>query len=244
MSKDYSVPVLDGAGDDDYARYMRTGTLLSLQRDPDEMIHRDEMLFQIVHQTTELWLKLACYEAEEAARRIDAGELDAASRLLGRGSLGVRLSTDQLEMMRHLSPWDFQTIRTVLGNGSGFESPGWRSARQVSQDLDKAFRRLVEGRAIDLAEVYRTRQDSPEHRLAEALIDWDERISLWRGQHYKMATRVIGHSVVGTKGAPVDVLARLISHKFFPQLWELRTELTLTGPMGDAEPAPQFTDEP
>ncbi|MEE1783423.1 tryptophan 2,3-dioxygenase family protein [Streptomyces sp. SP17BM10] len=242
MSKDYSVPVLDGEGDNDYTRYMRTDTLLSLQRRPEDVIHRDELLFQVVHQSTELWLKLACHEVEEAARQIDAGRLDTAARLLGRASLSARLTADQLEMMRHLAPWDFQIIRTVLGHGSGFESPGWKAARQVSQELDKSFRRLVEARGTDLVEVYRSGHDTAEYRLAEAMIDWDERISLWRTQHYKMATRVIGHSVVGTKGAPVEFLAKLIGHKFFPQLWELRTELTLTGPLGDAEASPEFAE--
>ncbi|WP_244282834.1 tryptophan 2,3-dioxygenase family protein [Streptomyces flavidovirens] len=243
MSKDYSVPVLAGEGDNDYTRYMRTDTLLSLQRRPEDMIHRDEMLFQVVHQSTELWLKLACYEVAEAGRQIDAGQLDTAARLLGRASLGVRMTADQLEMMRHLAPSDFQIIRTVLGHGSGFESPGWKTARLVSQDLEKSFHRLIEARGTDLVEVYTNGHDTAEYRLAEAMIDWDERISLWRAQHYKMATRVIGHSVVGTKGAPVDFLAKLISHKFFPRLWELRTELTLTGPMGDAEPAPEYAEE-
>lgn len=244
MSKDYSVPVLDGEGDNDYTRYMRTDTLLSLQRRPEDMIHRDEMLFQVVHQSTELWLKLACYEVAEAGRQIDAGQPDTAARLLGRASLGVRMTADQLEMMRHLAPSDFQIIRTVLGHGSGFESPGWKAARTVSQDIDKSFRRLIEARGSDLVEVYRSGHDTAEYRLAEAMIDWDERISLWRTQHYKMVTRVIGHSVVGTKGAPSDFLATLISHKFFPQLWELRTELTLSGPMGDDEPAPEYAAEP
>ncbi|MDJ0381547.1 tryptophan 2,3-dioxygenase family protein [Streptomyces sp. G-G2] len=242
MAKDYSVPVLDGEGDNDYTRYMRTDTLLSLQRRPEDMVHRDEMLFQVVHQSTELWLKLACYEVEEATRQIDAGQLDTAARLLGRASLSARMTADQLEMMRQLAPWDFQIIRTILGHGSGFESPGWKAARLVSLDLEKAFRRLTEARGTDLVEVYRSGQDTPEYRLCEALIDWDERISLWRTQHYKMATRVIGHSVVGTKGAPVEFLAKLIGHKFFPQLWELRTELTLSGPMGGDEPAPEYAE--
>ena len=43
-AKNYSVPVLDGAGDNDYARYMRTNALLSLQRQPDEVIHRDDLV--------------------------------------------------------------------------------------------------------------------------------------------------------------------------------------------------------
>jgi tryptophan 2,3-dioxygenase len=119
MSKDYSIPVLTGPGDNDYARYMRTDALLSLQRHPDDMVHRDELLFQTVHQTTELWLKLACYEVEEvtrllrglhpglgALRRIFEGsdEVDAATQLLGRACLGMELITGQLEMLCHLSP--------------------------------------------------------------------------------------------------------------------------------------------
>jgi tryptophan 2,3-dioxygenase len=128
--KDFEEPVLAGHGDTDYARYMRTGALLSLQRVPEEMAHRDELMFQTVHQSTELWLKHACFEVEEAARQVAADHLETAVRLLARASLGIELVTGQLEMLRHLSPWDFQTIRTVLGHGSGFESPGWRASRR------------------------------------------------------------------------------------------------------------------
>lgn len=67
MAKDYSVPVLDGAGDNGYGRYMRTDALRSLQRRPDEVIHRDELLFPAVHQSTELWLKLACFDFQVTA---------------------------------------------------------------------------------------------------------------------------------------------------------------------------------
>lgn len=238
MSVDYSVAILEGDGDNDYARYMRTDTLLSLQRRPEESVHRDELLFQVVHQSTELWLKHACAEVAEAARLLSGGrELDQAARLLARASLAVRFCTDQLEMMRHLSPWDFQTIRTVLGHGSGFESPGWQGVRQVGDTVGRAFAGLLAAGGVDLAEVYRSSPDTPVYRLAEAMIDWDERISVWRVQHYKMATRVIGHAVTGTKGTPVDVLARLIGHRFFPELWRIRTELTRTGPMAYNEAA-------
>jgi tryptophan 2,3-dioxygenase len=232
--KDYSRQVLSGDGKDDYARYMRTDALLSLQRTPDEVVHRDELLFQVVHQSTELWLKLACAEVAEAAECIGRDDLETAVRLLGRAALGVDLVTGQLEMMRHLSPWDFQTIRTVLGHGSGADSPGWRAVQKRSREIDRTFTDLVERRGIDLAELYRSKVGSEEQRLAEAMMEWDERISLWRVRHYKMATRVIGHQVVGTQGTPVDVLAKLIAHRFFPALWEVRTELTRTGPMGDA----------
>jgi len=233
--KDYSKAVLSGEGDTDYARYMRTDVLLSLQRSPDDLVHRDELLFQTVHQTTELWLKLACSEVQEAAVQLGMGAVDAAARLLGRAALSVDLVTGQLEMLRHLAPWDFQTIRTVLGHGSGFESPGWRSVQRVSTELHEVFSEFVAKRSIDLVRMYRGSADHPVYRLAEAMIEWDERISLWRVRHYKIATRIIGHDVVGTKGTPVDVLAKLIAHKFFPALWQVRTELTQTGPMGEPD---------
>ena len=37
---------------------------------------------------------------------------------------------------------------------------------------------------------------------------------------------MIGDSVVGTQGTPVEVLGRLIHHVFFPELWRVRNELT------------------
>lgn len=230
-TEDYSVPVLEGMGDTDYVRYMRTDELLALQRTPEEVIHRDELLFQTVHQSTELWLKHACFEVEEAAALIHAGQTDAASRLLARASFGIELVTQQLEMLRHLTPWAFQEIRTVLGHGSGFESPGWAAVRRVSLKLSDSFDALIAERQVGLAEVYRGSPDAPLYRLAEAMIEWDDRVGMWRARHFKIATRILGHGSIGTKGTPVDVLARMVARTFFPELWHVRSELTQTGPM-------------
>jgi tryptophan 2,3-dioxygenase len=235
MARDYSVAILDGEGATDYARYMRTDTLLSLQRRPEDMVHRDELLFQVVHQSTELWLKLANAETAEAVEQIAAAALDTASRLLGRAALAIDLMTQQLEMLESLTPWTFQTIRTVLGHGSGFESPGWVGLQKRGKELNNAFTALTARVDVDWAEVYRGSPDTPMYRLAEALINWDERVALWRTRHYKVATRIIGHEVTGTKGAPVDSLVRLVVHKFLPDLWQVRTELTRTGPMEMAQ---------
>ncbi|WP_433759764.1 tryptophan 2,3-dioxygenase family protein [Nocardia sp. CA-135398] len=232
--KDYSQQILSGEGDNDYARYMRTDRLLDLQRRSDEMVHRDELLFQIVHQSTELWLELACTELRKAADYIDDADLNNAIALLNRASLAMELITDQLEMMRHLSPWDFQTIRTVLGHGSGSDSPGWLSVRRDSRAIGKSFTTFVQNRGIDLVEVYRAEQQSEIHRLAEALIEWDERVSLWRVRHFKITARLIGHHATGTQGTPVAMLTKLIAHRLFPELWEIRSFLTETGPMAQA----------
>lgn len=232
MVKSYD-PILTGEGRTDYARYMHTDALLSLQRRPEEMAHRDELLFQTVHQSTELWLKLAVYEAAAAVHDVSSGDADAAIRLMARARLAVDLVTGQLEMLTHLSPWAFQTIRTVLGHGSGFESPGWLSVQQVSHELRRALTERLDRDRLSLVEIYQGSPGAPMYRLAEALVAWDECVALWRVRHYKVATRIIGHGVVGTKGTPVDTLTRLIRHKLFPELWEVRTQLTRLGPMAD-----------
>ena len=70
------------------------------------------------------------------------------------------------------------------------------------------------------------REHEELYQLAEALMEWDELINLWRIRHYKVVARVIGDSVVGTQGTPVEVLGRLVHHVFFPELWRVRNELT------------------
>lgn len=231
MPKNYATPILDGDGDNDYARYMRTDTLLALQRPPEERVHRDELLFQVVHQSTELWLKLASEEATEAGRLMERDAVNSSKLALDRSTRAVQLITEQLEMLTHLTPWVFQTIRTVLGHGSGFESPGWGAIQHSGKKLRRDFDTLVVRQNVDLLALYQGDPGEPMYQLAEALIEWDERVSLWRARHYKVATRIIGHDVVGTKGAGVDTLTRLITAKFFPELWRVRTELTRTGPM-------------
>jgi tryptophan 2,3-dioxygenase len=58
--------ILVGEGDSDYERYIRTPELLSLQKGPEEWLHRDELLFTVVHQSSELWLKLATSEINQS----------------------------------------------------------------------------------------------------------------------------------------------------------------------------------
>ena len=59
----------------DYERYLNTDELLALQKTADEWVHRDELLFQTVHQSSELWLKLAWNEVEAAAAHLGDGEI-------------------------------------------------------------------------------------------------------------------------------------------------------------------------
>jgi len=226
-TEDYSQPILEGDARSDYERYLRTDDLLALQKGPDEWVHRDELLFQVTHQTSELWLKLSSADAEEAARLIEEGDLRSALRLLKRSSLCVRFLIPQLEMLEHMSPWEYQEIRQVLGHGSGFDSPGWTALRRVLPRLGQAFHAARRTAGLSVADVYvQGREHEELYQLAEALLELDEQSQLWRMRHYQVVARVIGDKVVGTQGTPVELLGRLVTKVSFPELWEVRNELT------------------
>ena len=136
---DMHTPILPGRGASDYERYLRTDELLALQKEPGERIHRDELLFQTVHQASELWLKLAGNEVDQAAAEIEAGHLANARRMLDRAVLCLQYVTTQLDMLNKMDPWEYQQIRVVLGHGSGFDSPGFRRLPHATQRLWAAF---------------------------------------------------------------------------------------------------------
>ena len=232
-AEDYSQPILEGAAPSDYERYLNTEELLALQKGEDAWVHRDELLFQVTHQSSELWLKLCWNEAAEAVRLIEAGDLAGALRVLDRSALCLRLVIAQLDMLERMSPWEYQEIRKVLGHGSGFDSPGWRELRHVFTRLGQAFHGVRRAAGLSLADVYvRGREHEDLYRLAEALIELDEAAQHWRMRHYQVVARVIGDKVVGTQGTPVELLGRLIATTSFPELWEARNELTALSKAG------------
>jgi len=228
QQEDCSEPILPGQGGSDYERYLRTDELLALQKTPEEQAYRDELLFQTVHQSSELWLKLAVTEVEEATGLMRAGELDGAIRLLRRANDCMKIVHRALDMLEHMSPWEYTLlIRPVLGHGSGFDSPGFNGIRRVSPGLGEAFHELRRAEGLSVVELYqRGREFEQLYQLAELLIEWDERVAVWRYRHYKVVARVIGDEVVGTDGTPVELLGGLIKNKLYPELWQARNELT------------------
>ena len=227
QDENFDEPILEGTAPSDYERYLRTDELLALQKRPEERAHHDELLFQTVHQSSELWLKLAHEEVETAVDHLRDRDVAAALRLLRRVSLALQYATQQLDMLEQMSPWEYQQIRRVLGHGSGFDSPGWRELRRFAPALAQEFHASVRERGLDLTRVYTEgREHEDLYQLAEALIELDERATTWRIRHYKVVGRIIGDRVVGTQGTPVEVLGRLIHKSLYPELWEVRNTLT------------------
>jgi tryptophan 2,3-dioxygenase len=223
---DLRAPVLPGRGASDYERYLRTDELLSLQKPPEERVHHDELLFQTVHQSSELWLKLGTTEVDEAAALLEQNQVAPALRLLRRAVLCLQYVTTQLEMLNQMSPWEYSEIRVVLGHGSGFDSPGFRRVPTVTQRVAKAFDRLLERDGLTLEELYmHGREHEDLYQLAELLTEWDERIWQWRFRHYAIVARALGEETIGTQGTPVQVLGKLINQRQLPKLWEVRSRL-------------------
>lgn len=220
-------PILPGGGSSDYENYLRTDELLALQKTPEQMTHRDELLFQTVHQSSELWLKLACFEIDETIVLLGDDEIRRVLRLLGRANHCIVFVTEALHMLERLSPWEYHEVRKALGHGSGFDSPGFREFRGRMPRLWAAFEEARGTRGLTLADVYVKAFDHPDmYDLAEALIELDERTSIWRDVHVKMVQRVIGGGAIGTQGTPVAVLAGLTTSRLFPELWDVRNTLT------------------
>jgi tryptophan 2,3-dioxygenase len=130
-------------------------------------------------------------------------------------------------MLEQLSPWEYQDVRRVLGHGSGFDSPGFRRVREVSPPLGQAFNELLREAGLTIVELHQQAREHEElYQVAELLTDWDERLTLWRVRHFKVVERIIGFDSVGTQGTPVELLGRLINHRYYPELWSVRNTLT------------------
>jgi tryptophan 2,3-dioxygenase len=84
--------------------------------------------------------------------------------------------------------------------------------------------------STSLIESYRRIYTEPRanydlYLLLEDLIEFDERFLLWRGRHVRMVERMIGNKI-GTGGSSgAEYLQRTLVHRFFPELWEVRTFL-------------------
>lgn len=224
---DLHKPILPGSGATDYERYLRTDELLALQRPPDQQLHRDELLFQTIHQSAELWLKLANAEIDTAIERLGRDAVWPAVRLLRRASDALDLVNDNTLMLEHLAPADYHIVRNGLGHGSGFDSPGFRNLHERGPKLNQAFLQALARRGVDIPSLHKEGSaDEDLFQLSERLMDIDSRVGLWRLLHLRLVERVIGGKVIGTQGTPVEVLGRRLDVRYFPELWEVRNQLT------------------
>lgn len=217
-----------------YERYLRTDELLALQKSPAERLHPDELVFQITHQTFELWWKLTLELLAAATAALRATDADAAATAVRRATAAqevVRAAMRQLELV---PPADFLVIRAGLGDGNGGDSPGFRGLLRATPELWDAFTSALDHAGVALVDLYAHPRDWPAlYACAEALTDFDEQFHLFRAAHLKLAQRHLGMQTSGTGGMPMAVMERTLHHLLFPALWQARDELVARAQAGE-----------
>jgi tryptophan 2,3-dioxygenase len=107
-----------------YGGYLHLPELLGCQK-PLSGRH-DEMLFIILHQTMELWMKQVLFEIDAAQGAIARGELVPAYKNLARVSRIQAVMTQGWDILSTMTPADYLGFREVLGTSSGFQSAQFR----------------------------------------------------------------------------------------------------------------------
>jgi tryptophan 2,3-dioxygenase len=107
-----------------YADYLKLDQLLSAQQ-PLSDLH-DEMLFIVIHQTKELWMKELLHELRLAIELIQADRFAEGYKAMARISRIQAVMTLSWDVLSTLTPVDYLKFREVLGTSSGFQSEQFR----------------------------------------------------------------------------------------------------------------------
>jgi tryptophan 2,3-dioxygenase len=257
-----------------YGDYLHLSELLNCQR-PLSGQH-DETLFIVIHQASELWIKLCLHEIAGAIRQIRADELGPAFKMMSRVARVQVNLIQSWDILSTMTPFDYSSFRSALGKSSGFQSFQYRmlefrlgnknrqmalvyeapgeiasavqAALTAPSIYDEALALLARrGLPVpahklerDFAEPYiadplvmeawrQVYRDAEKHwdlyELAEKLVDLEYRFQLWRYTHMKTVERIIG-SKPGTGGTSgVNYLKKAMDLRFYPELWDVRTEI-------------------
>jgi tryptophan 2,3-dioxygenase len=107
-----------------YGSYLRLPELLAVQT-PLSTAH-DEMLFIIIHQTSELWIKLCLHEFQAARDCLRADTIAPALKMMTRiGRIQEQL-IQSWNVLATITPADYSLMRKSLGCSSGFQSHQYR----------------------------------------------------------------------------------------------------------------------
>lgn len=241
-----------------YGSYLALDELLALQRPRSEPEHPDELLFIVVHQASELWFKVILRELEHLVAALEAADVVGATFVVKRLNALVRIVTDQLSALDTLPPQRFAQFRGYLGTSSGSQSAQFRAIEAASGLRDPHFlqaisehgeppalvrawlerptlqallERLVAAHGETLEGIYSAPEPSPLLLLAEQLLEYEQGFARWRFLHVQLVERIIGPATTGTGGTlGARYLARTVSQRFFPALWEARSKVFATPP--------------
>lgn len=160
MQTDNTPPNIDLSGESvhwdfretmSYGDYLKLPDLLACQR-PLTTEH-DEMLFVVIHQTSELWIKLCLHEVAGAIRQIRAGELGLAFKMMARVARVQANLIQSWEILSTMTPFDYSSFRAALGKSSGFQSYQYRMLEFRLGNKNAQAARVFESHPAIAAEV-------------------------------------------------------------------------------------------
>ncbi len=114
----------DFEDDMSYGDYLCLEQVLTAQHPQSDV--PDEMLFIIIHQTSELWLKLAGNELDTMIKNVQEGDFSHAFKVISRVKQILNQLTQSWNILSTLTPVDYLKFRDSLGHSSGFQSYGYR----------------------------------------------------------------------------------------------------------------------
>lgn len=257
-----------------YGDYLHLDQLLTAQDGVSG--HHDETLFIVIHQVSELWMKLILHELRAAIRSIEADDLQPAFKQMARVSKIQSQIINGWDVLATMTPAEYMEFRDDLGNASGFQSYQYRmiefalgyktkhvlkiyekdpalleeltAAFNAPGLYDAAIQKLArsgfpidkEVLERDITAVYEPNDSVREawkavyrdvdthwelYQMAEKLVDIEDWLQQWRFRHMKTVERIIGFKQ-GTGGSSgVHYLKKVLDQYFFPELWDLRTEI-------------------
>ncbi len=148
--------------------------------------------------------------------------------LMGRVHRLMRMMTAQLDLLETMSPKEYQQIRLQARQR---QRPGITRlqvpAAHAAGSLAGLQGSLPRRTGLTVEDVYDGKYDHGDsYVVAEALVEFDELFQKFRANHIYLIQRSIGLGSKSLKGRPVDLLQSGARHRFFPDLWDIRADMT------------------
>lgn len=118
------APNLDFQGTTPYEDYVQASVLTHLQHPLSE--DPGEMVFLVTTQVMELWFTVIVHEWHTAAQALREDDPPVALAALKRSTYELESLNASWKPLAHLTPGQFNSYRSALGEGSGFQSAMYR----------------------------------------------------------------------------------------------------------------------
>ncbi len=233
-----------------YPTYLSLDKLLALQTTHGAEGASDELLFIVVHQSSELWFKVLLNDLDIVTRALEQHDGGLALFQMQRVNGLMRIVSAQLASLALLPPQRFAKFRASLGSSSGSQSVQFRALEAASglretwfidllrsqgpvpksvqewlerPTLQDVFLQFLEKEGVGLDQLYLGPGPSIAFFVAEALLEYEMEFASWRFRHAQLVERMLGPGTTGTGGSQgASFLHSTTGIRFFRKLAEVR----------------------